>query len=402
MTLALEQARIAASCGEVPVGAVVVRDGKVIATGHNALISGHDPTAHAEMVALRAASTILENYRLDECELFVTLEPCAMCSGAILNARLKRVVFGAAEPKTGAAGSVINLFSQTRLNHQTGWQGGVQAEACGALMQDFFRQRRLAQRASARLRHPLRDDALRTPDAAFDALPAYPWKPHYRSDLPALEGLRMHYLDEQAVPAEADTRPQPAAYLCLHAFSGWSFGFRQLIPSLIEAGQRVVVPDLIGFGKSDKPKKTAFHTLQRHHQVLVELVEALDLHDIVLVLAERQSLLGLTLPMAAPSRFRGLQLLDETGGFSGDLLALSEGSALWQQSMRLLRGQRVSTPPSPMNQTGSRERINADLHAPFPGQSYRAGVRAFSDMSAVIFQDVNLELMSRTERFWTP
>jgi len=196
MELALVQARQAAAAGEIPVGAVVVRQGQVIATGRNAPIDRHDPTAHAEIVALRAAAQVLGNYRLEDCELFVTLEPCAMCSGAMLQARLKRVVFGATEPKTGAAGSVIDLFAQARLNHQTELQGGVLAVQSAALLQDFFRQRRIAHREAARQRHPLRDNALRTPDAAFEKLEGYAWKPHYLSDLPALGGLRMHYLDE--------------------------------------------------------------------------------------------------------------------------------------------------------------------------------------------------------------
>ena len=395
MALALEQARIAASSGEVPVGAVVVRQGKVIAVGRNALVSGQDPTAHAEIAALRGAAKVLGNYRLDECELFVTLEPCAMCSGAILNARLKRMVFGAAEPKTGAAGSVINLFSQARLNHKTGWQGGVLAEASRALMQDFFRQRRLEQRESARLGHPLRDDALRTPDAAFDGLPADPWKPHYRSDLPALDRLRMHYLDEQVVSAGTDAHLPPATYLCLHALPGWSYGFRQLIPSLLEAGHRVVVPDLIGFGKSDKPKKTAFHTLARHHQILIELVNALDLRNIVLVLAEQQSLLGLTLPKAAPLRYRGLRFFNAKGGFAGDEQSLSQGFLLWQQAIRCLHRLEV-TPTDPV------DHIDPSSNTPFPSQSYRAGVLAFSDMAAAFNHHYDLELIQETGKFWKP
>ena len=170
MGLALAEARQAAALGEVPVGAVVVRHGEIIATGRNALIAGHDPTAHAEIVALRAAAIILGNYRLDECELFVTLEPCAMCSGALLNARLKRVVYGASEPKTGAAGSVIDLFAQAQLNHHTKVQGGVLAVQSRELMQYFFRQRRGAQREKSMQRHLLRDDALRTPVAFFQDL----------------------------------------------------------------------------------------------------------------------------------------------------------------------------------------------------------------------------------------
>ena len=147
MQLALAQAALAGQAGEVPVGAVLVHKGEVIATGRNAPIEGHDPTAHAEIIALRAAATAQGNYRLPDCTLYVTLEPCAMCSGAMLHARLKRVVFGAPDAKTGAAGSVINLFSQPQLNHQTVWQGGVLADECAALLKDFFRQRRQEKRA---------------------------------------------------------------------------------------------------------------------------------------------------------------------------------------------------------------------------------------------------------------
>jgi tRNA(adenine34) deaminase len=152
MQLALAQAALAAQAGEVPVGAVVVQGGQVIATGRNAPIEGHDPTAHAEIAALRAAAQTLGNYRLPDCTLFVTLEPCAMCSGAMLHARLKRVVFGAPDPKTGAAGSVINLFDQTQLNHQTALEGGVLADESAALLKAFFGQRREEKRAQAQSR----------------------------------------------------------------------------------------------------------------------------------------------------------------------------------------------------------------------------------------------------------
>ena len=131
MRLALDQAHNAWLSGEVPVGAVIVRDGQLIATGYNRPITTHDPTAHAEIVALRHAAQLLENYRLPECELFVTLEPCAMCAMALMHARFKRVVFGASDPKTGAAGSVLDLFAERRLNHRTAVTGGLQAEACG-------------------------------------------------------------------------------------------------------------------------------------------------------------------------------------------------------------------------------------------------------------------------------
>jgi len=142
MQLALTQAQLAWDLGEVPVGAVVVKDGEVIATGLNQPIASHDPSAHAEIVALRAAAAMLGNYRLPGCELYVTLEPCAMCAGAMLHARLARVVYGAADPKTGVGGSVLNLFEQASLNHQTELVGGVMADACGQLLKDFFAQRR--------------------------------------------------------------------------------------------------------------------------------------------------------------------------------------------------------------------------------------------------------------------
>lgn len=146
MQLALEQAQLAWNAGEVPVGAVVVKDGVVIATGFNQPIGLHDPSAHAEIVALRAAAAALGNYRLPGCELYVTLEPCVMCSGAMMHARLARVVYGANDPKTGACGSVINLFEQEQLNHHTAVEGGVLAIEAGAMLKAFFAQRRAARR----------------------------------------------------------------------------------------------------------------------------------------------------------------------------------------------------------------------------------------------------------------
>ena len=142
MRLALDQAHNAWLVGEVPVGAVIMRAGQVIATGYNRPITEHDPTAHAEIVALRHAAQLLANYRLPECELYVTLEPCAMCAMALMHARFKRVVFGAADPKTGAAGSIINLFEQPQLNHHTALEGGVLATECAAVLRDFFAERR--------------------------------------------------------------------------------------------------------------------------------------------------------------------------------------------------------------------------------------------------------------------
>jgi len=139
---ALVLAEAAAAEGEVPVGAVVVKEGVVIGRGSNRPIGTHDPTAHAEIVALRDAAARLGNYRLTGCELFVTLEPCAMCVGAMLHARLARVVYGASDPKTGACGGAVALCSEAKLNHQTAFEGGVLAGPCGDLLRRFFAERR--------------------------------------------------------------------------------------------------------------------------------------------------------------------------------------------------------------------------------------------------------------------
>lgn len=142
MQMAIEQAQLAAQSGEVPVGAVLVRDGQVISKAFNKPRTNHDPSAHAEMLALREAALAQENYRIPGSTLYVTLEPCAMCAGAMLHARIERVVYGAADPKTGAAGSVLDIFASRQINHQTCVDGGIMSEECGQLLRDFFKGRR--------------------------------------------------------------------------------------------------------------------------------------------------------------------------------------------------------------------------------------------------------------------
>lgn len=146
MRAALDQAQNAWLVGEVPVGAVIVREvngvRQIVATGYNRPITSNDPTAHAEIVALRHAAELTGNYRLPDCELYVTLEPCPMCAMALMHARFKRVVYGTPDPKTGAAGSVVDLFSNAQLNHHTEVKGGVMVEPCGALLREFFVARR--------------------------------------------------------------------------------------------------------------------------------------------------------------------------------------------------------------------------------------------------------------------
>jgi tRNA(adenine34) deaminase len=390
MQLALAQARLAALAGEVPVGAVVVKDGRVIGVGRNAPLGTHDPTAHAEIVALRAAAQTLGNYRLDGCALFVTLEPCAMCSGAMLHARISRVVFGAFDPKTGAAGSVLNLFAQRTLNHQTSVQGGVLAEEAASVMQAFFQTKRVEKSLQKKALHPLRDDALRTPDACFANVLDYPWAPHYLSDLPSLTGLRMHYLDEGDPAA-------PITYLCLHGNPSWSYVYRKMIPGFLASGARVVAPDLIGFGKSDKPKKESSHGFSWHRGILLEFVERLNLHNVVLVVQDWGGILGLTLPMEAPHRYAGLLAMN-TLLATGDG-ALTPGFLAWREMCAknpefdigclLARGN---------PQMGAAE--CAAYMAPFPDKGHRSATRAFPAMVPHTPDSDGAALSVRARAFW--
>ena len=387
MRLALAEALAAATAGEVPVGAVVVKDGVVIGTGRNAPIGLHDPSAHAEIVALRAAARHLGNYRLAGCTLYVTLEPCAMCSGAMLHARLERVVFGAPDPKTGAAGSVLNLFGEPQLNHQTRVDALADvdlAAACGALLTTFFKERRVTPA------HPLRDDALRTPEDCFASLPGYPWAPHYLNDLPSLAGLRLHYLDEG--PADA-----PVTWLCLHGNPAWSYLYRKMIPVFAAQGDRVVAPDLIGFGKSDKPKKDSFHTFSWHRQVLLEFIERLDLKNVVLVVQDWGGLLGLTLPMAAPQRYSGLLVMNTTLAM-GDA-PLSPGFIAWRDMCARNPEFDVGRLFGRGNPQMSVDECAA-YNAPFPDRGYRAALRAFPPMVPDAM-DADGAAISRAARdFW--
>ena len=383
MRLALAQAALAGQAGEVPVGAVVVKNGQLIAVGHNAPIGQHDPTAHAEIAALRAAAQALGNYRLDGCELFVTLEPCAMCAGAMLHARLKRVVFGAPEPRTGAAGSVMDLFASADLNHQTEAFGGVLATECATQLLDFFKSKRVTV-------DPVRDDALRTPENCFANLPDYPWQAHYLSDLPALNGMRMHYLDEGPLDA-------PTTYLCLHGNPAWSYLYRKMIPVFTGAGQRVIAPDLIGFGKSDKPKKDSAHTFSFHRQVLLELIERLDLHNIVLVVQDWGGILGLTLPMAAPYRFNGLLVMN-TLLATGDM-PLSDGFVSWrawcEKNPEFDVG-RLFSRGNPQMRKEERQAYNA----PFPDRGHRAALRAFPQRVPENANDDGAAISRAARDFW--
>jgi len=416
MTLALKEAQTAASKGEVPVGAVVVKDGVVIAVGRNSPVASHDPTAHAEIIALRAAAQALGNYRLEGCELFVTLEPCAMCAGAMLHSRLKRVVFGATDAKTGAAGSVTNLFSNTALNHQTEVEGGLLANESSVLLQRFFQGKREHNKQKTKERHPLRSDALRTPEEAFSNLPDYPWQTNYVNDLPSLNGLRMHYLDEGQLIYDITGHDiaEQTTYLCLHGNPAWSYLYRKMIPIFLEKqgwmedgiGARVVVPDLIGFGKSDKPKRDRFHTFTWHRQVLVELIERLDLQNIVLVVQDWGGLLGLTLPHEfhdtskrtnRTNRFKGLLVMN-TLLATGDV-PLTAGFQDWREMCRKNPEFRIDRLFARGNPQMSKEECAAYM-APFPDSGFRAATRAFPPLVPDSADADGAEVSRQARDFW--
>ena len=394
MIAALAQARLAGAAGEVPVGAVVVKNGQIIATGCNAPVAQHDPTAHAEINALREAARVLGNYRLDGCELFVTLEPCAMCAGAMLHARLQRVVFGAADPKTGAAGSVLDVLGHHQLNHQTAVQGGVLAAQCSELLQGFFRTRRSHAKVENQMNHPLREDALRTPDSQFAGLPDDPWVPHYVSDLPSLQGLRMHYLDEGRV----DGASGQTTYLCLHGNPAWSYLYRKMIRIFLPGGHHVVAPDLIGFGKSDKPKREDAHSFSWHRQTLLDLVERRALNYVVLVVQDWGGLLGLTLPLAKPERYKGLLVMN-TVLATGEQ-PLPPGFLAWREMCAKNPQFDVAKLLSRGNPHMSRDECAAYM-APFPDAGHRAATRAFP-ARVPEFADSEGAAISRQARdFWT-
>jgi len=387
MALALAQARLAGAAGEVPVGAVVVKDGAIVGRGFNRNIHDRDPSAHAEIVALRDAAANLGNHRLEGCRMYVTLEPCAMCTGAILHARISELVFGADDPKGGAAGSVTNLFADTRLNHHTKVTPGVEAATCAALLRTFFEDRRQSIKTS---HVALREDAVRTPEGRFEGLPGYPWAPRYMSDLPALDGLRMHYLDE-------GPRDAAMVFLCLNGNPAWSYLYRHMIPVWLGHGARIVAPDLIGFGKSDKPKDAGYHRFALHRQILDEFIERLDLRNIALVVQDWGGILGLTLPMLAPARYAHLLVMN-TMLACGDQ-PLGQGFLDWRSMCRRKPEFDVGKLFARSNPHLSPAECSA-YNAPFPDVGHRAALRAFPELVPDHSDAAGAEISRTAREFW--
>jgi tRNA(adenine34) deaminase len=371
MRAALEQARAAAEAGEVPVGAVVVRDGQIVGRGFNHPIGVHDPSAHAEIEALRDAAKRLGNYRLDGCALYVTLEPCAMCAGAILHARLDRVVWGAAEPRTGAGGSVLDLFAQAALNHHTAVTAGVLAHEAAALLTEFFGKRRVQQKQQALASHPLRDDALRTPDALFAPALDCACPSCFYSEWPALGGLRLHAKDS------AGQNPPPAAaarqWLLLPGLPAQQGLFRELAAGLAARGDRVVAPDWLGLGRSDKPKKDKRLGDAQQLAMLQDLVHQLHLEGeqgLVVVAhgdAARlaQALVAQQAALGKP--VQGLWLINPPNP-----AAPSADYRLWLEQL----ARKPALVPSAVDAAMDADR--QQWAAQFPDKGYRAGLRAWA------------------------
>jgi len=394
MQEAIELAKQAGASGEVPVGAVVVREGLIVGRGCNGPVANNDPTAHAELMALRDAAQTIGNYRLENCTLYVTLEPCTMCAGAILNSRISRLVYGASEPRTGAAGSVLDVFANQGLNHHTEVISGVLSDACRQLLQEFFKPKRLNLK-------PLREDALRPPDEWFEGIPDYPWAAQYVSDLPSLKGLRLHYLDEgRSENLNAGQDPsshRKLTYLCLHGNPAWSYLYRKMIPTFTAHGHRVVAPDLIGFGKSDKFKKPNQHNFDFHRQVLLDLIERLDLHRIVLVVQDWGGILGLTLPMDMPHRFAGLLAMNTA--LATGTQPLTDGFLSWRAWCESNPDFEVAKLFARGNKHMSIAETQA-YNSPFKDRGHRAALHAFPAMVPEHENSSGAEISRKALNFW--
>lgn len=363
MQLALEQAYLAEQRGEIPVGAVVLHGDKVVAVGHNQTIASCDPTAHAEVVALRAAAQTLGNYRLDGCVLYVTLEPCAMCLGAIFHSRVAAVYFGAADTKTGACGSVLNLPGEHRINHHCQVHGGVLQSQCAQHLSTYFARLRADKRQH---RVPVREDALRLPAGALtrymEGVQALPI-----DDLEAAQGLRVQVWQNISAPQ----RPARLV-LCLHGASSWSCIYRALLMSPLDGTTTVWALDLPGHGGSDKTKRGQEFNTTYQLTVLDAIVRKSSASHIHLVAQDTGCELAVHLAARHPGRIDALTLYNP--------LCLDRAHLLHQGTPVRSRAQFID---SLKRQCAGNLDTIAALAAPYPDAGHLAGLlRHFSDGAA--------------------
>ena len=297
MRVALQQAQVASQRGEVPVGAALYKGETLIAQAHNSPIALCDPSAHAEILVLKEAAKVLGNYRLEDCTLYVTWEPCAMCAGAIFNARVREVVYATPDAKSGAAGSVIDLFANPRLNHHAQIRGGVLKQQSVSLLQDFFKeQRRLQRQEGEQLSLFLREDAIRKP---MDSMPGC-HAPSCRSShlvLTSTPGMRLHYLHTHSKSEVA-----LKTYVCLHGVNTCSSVFGPLFQNLCESGARVLAPDMMGYGGSDRFKKSQSYDFALAMRALLEWMDAKDLQEVTLITHDASLVWALVLKALRPQQ----------------------------------------------------------------------------------------------------
>ncbi|MDT8991645.1 tRNA adenosine(34) deaminase TadA [Curvibacter sp. APW13] len=278
MARALELAHQAAAVGEVPVGAVVVDStGTIVGEGHNRTISESDPTAHAEVVALRAAAKMQGNYRLNDCTLYVTLEPCPMCMGAIFHSRIRALFFGATDPKGGACGSVVGLDTDKRLNPHCVVHGGVLADACSDVLRSYFRDLRVHH---AFQRRRVREDALRMPSDSLLAKYVPGAEGLVVDDLSSAQGLRVHVW---AKGQRTDSEPPARLLLCLHSIGQWAWQFADLLREDLPADVMLMCVDLPGHGQSDKSKSGWEFDQSYQLNVLGEILDRFATSPVVLL-----------------------------------------------------------------------------------------------------------------------
>lgn len=354
MRLALEQACLAEQLGEIPVGAVVVCEGQVVGAGHNQTLSHCDPTAHAEVVALRAAARTLGNHRLDGCTLYVTLEPCAMCMGAIFHSRVAAVYFGAADPKTGACGSVLDLPAERRINHHCQVHGGVLQAPCAQHLSHYFARLRLNKRQRHR---PVREDALRLPSAALsvcmEGVQSLPF-----DDLHAAQGLRVQVWQNPSAPQH------PARLLlCLHGAMSWSTVYRRLLTAPLDGTTTVWAVDLPGHGGSDKTKKGGEFDAQFQLNVLEALLQRTSAPRVHLVAQDTGCELALHLARRHTDRIDGLTLCNP--------LCAERREFLHQGVPLRSRAQLLACLKS---QCAGQTDAQAALAAPYPDTGHAAGL----------------------------